>query len=287
MMVSANPRRLSAGQVANTATLNVRTLIYPKNGATQGSSLVTATGTPVYGQAFFYTLNLTRAWDGRVNPSTGTFLYTVGPGPASLTDFLARFAAHLMRYHDVQVAATATTINIISRNHGYTPSLILEGGPVTVSAVQTNALAGSPILPGQVVGAYRGPSKERLAALPGSASLGTLLPGNAQFGVVIESVSAATPNNRTSEDTILQVAFQGTVGVWLNGANPITPATTSLLLGLTTSTFAGRFAVGTGDATTGTVSLGGSQGYGYQGTVFQPEEMSVLPGQVFPMRVNS
>lgn len=287
MMISASPRRLTPGQVANTTTLNVRTLIYPKNGATQGSSLVTATGTPAYGQQFFYALNLVRAWDGRINPATGIFLYTVAPGAASLADFLNRFAAHLMRYHDVTCVATATTINIISRNHGYTPNLVLENSSVAVTAVQTNALPGSPLLPGQVVGAYRGPGKERLAALPGSPLFGSLLPGNAQFGIVVEGATATTTNNRRSEDVALEVAFEGTVGVWLAGTAPIIPATTSLLLGLTTSTFAGRFAVGTGDATTGTISIGGSQGYSYQGTVFQPEDMFVLPGQVFPMRVSS
>lgn len=285
MGITANWERHSEGQIMTSAQSLCRTLIYPKNGATRGVNLQTASGTPVYGTVYPYTLTMIRARDGQQNTQPGQFFFSVAPGAATLAGFLARFAEHLSIYHDVQVVPAAITLTITSRFFGFTPVLAMSAAGVALAVTtQTNALAPSPIRPGTVVGAYPGPTQERLLALPGSAAFGAVVPGNAQFGVV---VSDMCNHSVSSEDQALSVMFEGHIGVRLAGANPLLGSTTSINLGLVTSANPGRFSVGTADANNVLVSIGGSQGYLYQGTVFQPEEFNVQPGQVFRMRIQS
>lgn len=284
-LINPNWGHYNEGQVVTSALSKCRSLVYPKNGSTRGSNLETATGTPVYNTVYPYTLTMIRARDGQQNTQVGQFFFSVAPGAATLAGFLVRLADHLARYHDVQVTPAATTLTIQSRFWGFTPVLAMSsGGMSIVVTTQTNALAPAPINPGTVVGAYPGPGPDRLLALPGSPAFGALVPGNAQFGIVVASMESPS---KTTEDQILSVMFEGHIGVRLAGANPLLGSTTSMNLGLVSSVNPGRFSVGPADTNNVLVSIGGSQGYLYQGTVFQPEEFNVQPGQVFRMRIQS
>lgn len=285
------PSPTNEGQIANTESYGIRTLIYPKNGSTRGSSISTATGTvPAYGQMFPYQVNMVRAVNQAPNISTGVFAYTRSAAAPSIADFLARFATHLNRYHtELSVGSTATTLNVFMDLHGYTPTVTLNANGLSlVVSSTTAALPPRPIFPGTLVGAASAgiPGySEQVAALPGSALITN--PGNARFGVVIDS-----PTNETrmwsSDDVVLNVMYEGTVWMRLYGTAPIAPATGALELGLLPNANAGRLSVsGLGiPAEVVAIPIGGAGGYS-SNPRYQPLDINVPVGGMFRLRVNS
>jgi hypothetical protein len=242
MTINPFPCPATPGQQVSTGIHQVITLLYPKSGATRGQTTSTFTGTPTHQTLYNYSLSYVKANDATPvisNVQSGMFFYTRSSTAASLADFLLKLAAHLNRYHDVDiVTVTATTLVVRSRWFGQTASLTMnQNGVVATVTATTAALPARPIMPGLFVAINETPISgymERTAKFPDANSL------QYEMGITLLD---HVPTRMAPEDQVLNVLVSGSVWVRLAGNAPLVPATSNVQIGRGSSNNPGAMGV--------------------------------------------
>jgi hypothetical protein len=246
--------------------------------------VVTFTGTPVYGLLLQYTVDLTNASNGQVSTQVGLFNYSRSSAPASLADLISDFAAHLARYHDVEViGASATTLTIRSKYFGFTPSLTIQTASITAANVQTAATAPGLLVPGDFV--VLTPTQLGFTVAPFRTADVT---ATSFYGITLREPMARANDGR---DQVYSILTEGYVACQCGGTTAKTAATTAIGI-FTNGTRPGLCSFGGlshGASVAVQISIANQTGTPLApvnlGRQLRPVTADVLPGQTFEMQI--
>jgi hypothetical protein len=246
--------------------------------------VVTLTGTPAYGLLVQYQLDLANVLNGQVSTQAGLFTYNRSSATASLADFIAKFASHLARFHDVEATGvTATTLTLRSEYFGFTPSLTIQTPSITAANVQTLATGSMLLTPGDLVCLVPGQLGFTVAPFRTANITAASL-----FGITLKGNHSRANDGR---DQVYDILTEGYVACQCGGTTAKTAATATLTA-FTDGNRPGMLGFGgLSHGATVALSIGTSNS---SGSPLTPVNISrqlraitadVLPGQTFEMQV--